>query len=265
MSLKFPDIDPIIMHIYGPLAISWYSLSYIAGILLGFFYINKLIDKNQNLGITKQHFEDFFSYAVIGIIVGGRLGYVIFYDFDRYIQDPISILKTYEGGMSFHGGITGLTLSAILFSKSRNISSLRIFDYCANAAPIGLFFGRIANFINAELYGKVTDVPWAFIFPGSDGNPRHPSQLYESFLEGFILFWILYYTTNKLNFLQKKGLSAGLFLIFYGIFRMFIEFFREPDEQIGYVASYFSMGQILCIPMILLGTVLILYSRKKCQ
>ena len=261
--LDFPNIDPVIIA-FGPLAISWYSLSYVVSILLGWYYVLKLIETNS-LDISKKNIDDFVSWAIIGIIIGGRLGYVLFYDPVKYFSDPIQILKTYEGGMSFHGGISGLIIASYLFCKKYKIAFLGLMDLCSIVAPIGLFLGRIANFINAELYGRITDVPWAFIFPGSDGFPRHPSQLYEAILEGLVLFFIQRYVTGKLGALKFPGLLSGVFLVFYSCFRIIVEFFREPDFKIGYLANYFTMGQLLCLPMIIVGILLIYFSKNQCQ
>ncbi len=258
--IDFPNINPVIFSV-GPLAVSWYSLSYIVGILLGWYYANKLILLHP-IGISRQHTEGFISWAIIAIIIGGRLGHVLFYDPEKYLSNPIEILKTYEGGMSFHGGIFGVGVAAYLYCKKNKIRFLSFSDVLAIVAPIGLFLGRIANFINAELYGRQTNVPWAVIFPYSDGFPRHPSQLYEALLEGLLLFCIMLYFTYKSKFLQNSGKMSGIFLIFYGSFRVLVEFFREPDVKIGFIFKYFTLGQILCIPMILLGTYLLNHSTK---
>lgn len=258
--IDFPNINPVIFSV-GSLAVSWYSLSYIVGILLGWYYANKLI-LLYPIGISKQHTEDFISWAIIAIIIGGRLGHVLFYDPEKYLSNPIEILKTYEGGMSFHGGIFGVGVAAYLYCKKNQIRFLSFSDVLAIVAPIGLFLGRIANFINAELYGRQTNVPWAVIFPHSDGFPRHPSQLYEALLEGLFLFCIMLYFTYKSKFLQNPGRMSGIFLIFYGSFRVLVEFFREPDVKIGFIFKYFTLGQILCIPMILLGAYLWNHSTK---
>ncbi|MDP4708444.1 MAG: prolipoprotein diacylglyceryl transferase [Rickettsiaceae bacterium] len=258
--MNFPNIDPVIISL-GPLAVSWYSLSYVVGIMLGWFYILKLISRDTNNDINKKHIEDFITWIIIGVIIGGRLGYVLFYDPVKYFSNPIEILKTYQGGMSFHGGTIGYITASALFARRNNISFLGLTDLSAAATPIALFLGRLANFINAELYGRVTDVPWAFIFPGSDYQPRHPSQLYEAALEGFVLFCILFVVAIKYRGLSKRGLLSGLFLILYTIFRIIIEFFREPDVQIGFFAGSFTMGQLLSIPMLVAGIFLIYYSR----
>ena len=253
--LEFPNINPIIIS-FGPLAISWYSLSYVIGIMLGWYYVLRLIDKKYCL-IDKRHIDDFISWVIIGIIIGGRLGYVLFYDPVKYFANPIEILKTYEGGMSFHGGAIGFAIASIVFTKKNNIKYFTLVDVSAAAAPITLFLGRIANFINAELYGRVTGVSWSFVFPGSDGLPRHPSQLYEAGLEGLVLFFILYFCITRYQSLKKPGLISGLFLVIYSCFRLVIENFREPDAHIGFHAEFVTRGQLLCIPMLILGLVVI--------
>ncbi len=258
--IDFPNINPVIFSV-GPLAVSWYSLAYVVGILLGWYYANKLILLHP-LGICKKHIEDFVSWAIIAIIIGGRLGYVFFYDPEKYLSNPIEILKTYEGGMSFHGGIFGVVTAAYLYCRKNCLNFLSFVDIIAIVAPIGLFLGRLANFINAELCGRQTDVPWGVIFPYSDGLPRHPSQLYEALLEGLVLFLIMVYFTYKLQFLKKAGRISGIFLIFYGIFRIFVEFFREPDFKIGFFVQYFTLGQLLSLPMILIGIYLIFPSNN---
>lgn len=252
---NFPNIDPIAFNI-GPLSVTWYSLSYVIGIICGWIYLNKLISTNKESKITKNNIDDFVSWAIIGIVIGGRLGYVLFYDPVKYLHSPVDILKTYEGGMSFHGGIIGFIISAIIFCRTNKIPFLNFLDAVSIVAPIGLFLGRIANFINAELYGRITDVPWAFVFPGSDGLPRHPSQLYEAFLEGIVLFIVqrCSYSTLVKN---KPGYLSGQFLVLYSIFRILVEFFREPDFKVGYLAHYFTMGQVLCTPMLAIGIILI--------
>ena len=261
--INFPNIDPVVISL-GPLAVTWYSLSYVVGIMLGRLYIIKLLEKNRST-ISKQNIDDFVSWVIVGIIIGGRLGYVLFYDVARYFANPIDILKTYEGGMSFHGGITGFIIASILFCRKYKLRLLALTDLCAVVNPISLGLGRIANFINAELYGRPTDVPWGVVFPYSDLKPRHPSQLYEAFLEGLILFFILRYVRIKYNALDRLGLLSGLFLIFYSLFRILAEFFREPDIQKGYYAHYFTMGQILCLPLFILGLILIFHSRSRCR
>lgn len=252
--LTFPNIDPIILKIpFLPLSISFYSLAYVVGILLGVFYAAKLA-KKYGMNISNKQWDDFITYAVLGIILGGRIGYILIYDPIKYLTHPVEILRIYMGGMSFHGGLLGMIAAIYLFAKNNKIQFLRILDLTAMATPIGLFLGRIANFINAELYGRITDLPFAFVFPGSDGMPRHPSQLYEAFLEGICLFIIMFLNRKKLT---APGFNSGIFTVFYGTFRIFAEYFREPDIQIGFLFSSVTMGQILSLPMIFAGSALI--------
>ena len=252
----FPDISPVIVSL-GPLAISWYSLAYVIGIVFGSYYSGKLSNR-YNLGITTKHREDFITYAVLGIIIGGRLGYVALYDPIKYLSHPIDIIKTYEGGMSFHGGVFGIAIATILFCRKNKIPFFIVTDLISMLAPVGIFLGRIANFINAELYGRITDVPWAVVFPGSDMMPRHPSQLYEAMCEGFILFCIMMLGQNML---RTRGLASGVFLILYSTARISLEFFREPDIQLGFMLGGITMGQILSIPMLILGCYIVARSR----
>lgn len=258
--LTFPAIDPIIIPL-GPLAISWYSLSYVVGILLGWLYINYLINHNYT-ELKKEQIADFVNWLIIAIIIGGRLVYVLFYHPAKYLAAPLDIFKTYEGGMSFHGGLLGVAIAARIFTKKYKISYFTLIDMIAAAAPIAILLGRLANFINAELYGRKTDVAWSFVFPGSDGQPRHPSQLYEAALEGFVLFFILYIMISKYRACAQKGLISGLFLIFYAIFRLIIEIFREPDLQLGLYFNLFTQGQLLCLPMLIVGIILIKYPSR---
>ena len=246
----FPNIDPIIFQV-GVLKVSWYSLSYVVGILLSWMYIKSL---NR---IPVKTLDDLITYIIIGIIVGGRLGYVIFYDLDYNLKHLSNIIKTWNGGMSFHGGLIGVITASFVFAKIRRIPFLEIMDLCAVAAPIGLFFGRIANFINAELYGRVTDVDWGVVFPGQQ-IPRHPSQLYEAALEGALLFVIMLIIKNKA--IKYRGMLSGVFLLLYAFFRSLIENYREPDAQLGFIFKHITMGQILSLPMIITGVMLIIIS-----
>lgn len=264
--IAFPNINPVILHIYGPFSITWYSLSYVSAILLARFYCLKLI-KKFDLSINIMDFEKLITYAILGIIIGGRMGYVLFYDPIKYFNNLIEILKTYEGGMSFHGGLVGIAISIFLFTKIHKISFFLITDLFSSFAPFGLFLGRIANFINAELYGKVTTVSWAVIFPGSDLQPRHPSQIYEAFLEGFLLFIILNIAVFSFNTLKIRKFNTALFLLGYALARLISEIFREPDF---YIFNFFTMGQILSLPMIIfslyiLYSLLIANKVKKCD
>ena len=258
--MNFPAIDPIAFTI-GPLAIRWYSLSYIFGILIGLIFVNKVIIYYKN-NITKNDIYDLLNYLIIGIIIGGRFGYVLFYNLEFYFHNPVEIVKIWNGGMSFHGAILGIIISISWFSFKNNKSFFDLTDIICLASPIGIFFGRIANFINGELYGKITSYTIGIIFPRGGNLPRHPSQLYEAFFEGLILFIILnclfFFTKLK----SKSGVISGLFLILYGSFRFSIENFREPDAQIGLLWNFLSMGQLLSIPMIASGIVLLIYVKK---
>jgi phosphatidylglycerol:prolipoprotein diacylglycerol transferase len=244
------NFDPVAFQIMS-FEIRWYSLAYILGIIIGWILCKKIFIKNLDIN---QKFDDYITYLIIGIIIGGRLGYVLFYNFNYYINNIFDIFKIWQGGMSFHGGLLGIIIASILFAKKYNQDPFIYNDLVSLVAPIGIFFGRLANFINSELYGKVTEVPWAVTFIQVDNLPRHPSQLYEAIFEGIILFMLLLYFKNK-NFLAKPGLISGLFLIFYSIFRFCIEFFRVPDEQIGYLIFNLSMGQIISLVFVMIGTI----------
>ncbi len=257
------NLDPVIFNL-GIISIRWYSLAYVLGILIGWWFGKKLILSKNYLFKQKfdlKHFDDLITYLIISIIIGGRLGYVLFYNINYYLSNPIDILKIWEGGMSFHGALIGIILGTSFFSVRRKIETLFLLDVIACVSPIGIFFGRIANFINGELVGKVSSVPWSVIFPNIDLMPRHPSQLYEAVLEGLILFCILI-----IIFLKKKykiGSCSYLFLIYYGIFRIISELFREPDIQIGYIYNLASMGSILSLIMIFSGLAMIYIVKRK--
>ena len=245
------NFDPVAFQIIS-FEIRWYSLAYIAGIIIGWMLCKKIFIRKSDIN---EKFDDYVTYLVIGIIIGGRLGYIIFYNFNYYINNLFDIFKVWEGGMSFHGGLIGIIVASILFSKKNNQDSFLYMDLVSLVAPIGIFFGRLANFINSELYGTPTDIPWAVTFIQVDNLSRHPSQLYEAILEGIILFIILIYFKNK-NYLKKPGLISGLFLIFYSIFRFFIEFVRVPDEQLGHLIFELSMGQIISLIFFVIGIIL---------
>jgi len=232
--------------------IRWYSLAYILGIVFGWMLCKKVFIQKSDI---TEKFDDFVTYLIIGIIIGGRLGYVIFYNFDYYITNIFDIFKIWHGGMSFHGGLLGTIIASILFAKKNNQDPFLYMDQVALVAPIGIFFGRMANFINSELYGFPTDVSWSVKFIQIDNLSRHPSQLYEAVLEGVILFFILIYFRKK-DYLKKPGLISGLFLIFYSIFRFFVEIFRVPDEHLGYLIFNLSMGQIISVIFLMIGTIL---------
>ena len=245
------NFDPVAFQIMS-FEIRWYSLAYIAGIIIGWLLCKKILIQKSDIN---EKFDDYITYLVIGIIIGGRLGYIIFYNFSYYINNFFDIFKVWEGGMSFHGGLIGIIIASILFTKKHNQDSFLYMDLVSLVAPIGIFFGRLANFINSELYGTPTDIPWAVTFIQVDNLSRHPSQLYEAILEGIILFIILMYFKNK-DYLKKPGLISGLFLIFYSIFRFFIEFVRVPDEQLGYLIFELSMGQIISLIFFVIGIIL---------
>ena len=245
------NFDPVAFKILA-FEIRWYSLAYITGILVGWLLCKKIFIKQSNIN---KKFDDYITYIIIGIIFGGRLGYVIFYNLSYYANNILDIFKIWEGGMSFHGGLIGVIFASIIFAKKNREDSFIYMDLVALVAPIGIFFGRISNFINSELYGIPANVPWAIIFIKIDNISRHPTQMYEAILEGIILFLILIYFRKK-NYLKKPGLISALFLIFYSIFRFFIEFLRVPDEQLGYLAFNLTMGQIISVIFVLSGIIL---------
>ena len=257
------NLDPVLFD-FGLLTIRWYSLAYIFGIVIGWWLGKKIIrhiQKNNNLKFDLNNFDDLITYLIISIVIGGRLGYVIFYNFEYYISNPLDVIKVWKGGMSFHGALIGIVLGTYIFSVKREISTFFLLDIIACVSPIGIFLGRVANFINGELVGKVTDVSWGVIFPSVDIVARHPSQIYEALLEGLALFIIL-----NLNIFKKKyvmGKCSYLFLIYYGIFRIISEIFREPDTQLGYLFNLFSIGTIMSFIMILIGLIILNNLKKK--
>ena len=253
-----PSIDPILISL-GFLDIRWYSLSYIFTFIFGSILIKKLNKKSLN-NLSDIQIDKFFVWAVLGVIIGGRVGYVLFYQLQLFFLDPLYIFQIWKGGMSFHGGLIGMIFAIYIFAKQNNLSFFYLSDLVSIVAPIGLFLGRISNFINTELYGRVTDFPFAIIYPLIDNNPRHPSQLYEAFFEGVVLFIILYLIFIKNSKKYSAGIISAYFLILYSIFRFLIEFLREPDSHLGLFLNYFSMGQILCIPILFAG-ILILFRR----
>jgi len=262
----------MIIHNFSPIFIDlvffqirWYSIAYIMGIVLGWWFANRIIENNtiyKRSNITTKIFDDLIIYIIIGIIMGGRIGYIVFYNLEYYSENFIDSFKLWEGGMSFHGGLIGVVFGTIIFSKIKKINFFRIADIIACVSPIGIFFGRLANFINGELYGKVSSVPWAIIFPKIDNFPRHPSQIYEAILEGLILLLVVNFFSFKKNMILEKGYTSGIFLIFYSIFRLLSEIFREPDNHIGYFFDYYSMGMILSFGTLISGLLIILYIKK---
>ena len=264
MSLPYPDIDPVALSL-GPLEIRWYALAYMAGFLLGWKYALHLAGIAANNRPTREDIDNFLPFAVLGVILGGRLGYVLFYQPSLYAANPFDAFKVWEGGMAFHGGVMGVMIALILFAWQQKIQLLRLCDIVCACAPIGLFFGRIANFINGELFGRATDVSWSFVFPRGGPQPRHPSQLYEGILEGAVLFVILLLLYKKFNLSARPGVVSGAFLIGYGVFRMIVELYRQPDAHIGFIFNQISMGQILSLPMVLLGVCVIAYASIKAR
>ena len=262
-AIHFNDLhlDPIALDL-GILQIHWYSLAYIAGILLGWYYLTKLIDQ-PHAPMARRHADDFVFYATLGILLGGRLAYVFFYQ-PEILRNPIDILKLWQGGMSFHGGALGVSAGIFYMARRNGLSWLRIHDYIACCAPFGLFFGRIANFVNGELWGRPTNVPWGIIFPNADdGRPRHPSQLYEAGLEGLVLGLILAFFFWRTNARHQPGKLVGIFLLGDGLSRFIVEYFREPDAQLGTLSWGLTMGQTLTVPMLVGGIYLIATASKR--
>jgi phosphatidylglycerol:prolipoprotein diacylglycerol transferase len=260
--LPFPAIDPILIEI-GPFAIRWYALAYITGLLFGWWYIRKLVstDRLWREGQTRPSLldvDDLLVWMVFGVILGGRIGYVLFYNFGSYLENPLEILAVWHGGMSVHGGFVGAAVAQILFARRRGLSFWTVFDLTAAAVPVGLFLGRCANFINGELFGRETDVPWAFVFPMGGDVPRHPSQLYEAVLEGLVLGVVLTVLVWGARSLRRPGLTVGVFGVGYALSRIVVEFFREPDAQVGYLfAGTVTMGMALSALMALVGAAMV--------
>ena len=252
------NFDPVAFQILS-FEIRWYSLAYIIGITLGWLYCKKRLIKDSYI---LEIFDDFISYLIIGVILGGRIGYVLFYNIKYYLENPIEILMIWNGGMSFHGGLIGVLIASKLFSNKHKVNQFIFLDLVSLSAPIGIFFGRIANFINSELYGRASELPWSVKFILIDNIKRHPSQLYEAFFEGIILFLILQYFFKK-NYLEKPGLISGLFLIFYSLFRFFTEFFRSPDPQIGYLILNLTLGQSISVLFLVMGFLLFYYKKNE--
>jgi phosphatidylglycerol:prolipoprotein diacylglycerol transferase len=263
--IPYPRIDPILVHI-GPLAIRWYALAYIFGILIGWAYARALVRSEKWWGgkppLSVTDFDDFVLWVTLGIILGGRIGYVLFYNLPFFAAHPLQIFELWTGGMSFHGGFTGCVVAVVLFAKSRGLSILSLGDITCAVGPIGIFLGRLANFVNGELWGRPTDVSWAMIFPTGGPIPRHPSQLYEAGLEGLALLAFLY-VMIRLGALKRPGLIIGSFAMFYACARSFCEFFREPDVQLGFLWGGATMGQLLSIPLFIAGVCFVVYALKQ--
>lgn len=266
--MPFPDIDPIIFQI-GPVALRWYGLAYVVGILLAWWWAKRIVTADRlwtggKSPIQALQLDDFLLWAMLGIVGGGRFGYVLFYDPAGYLADPLSIIRIWDGGMSFHGGMLGVLVAMIWFGRSKNIPVSALVDVVSSVAPIGLFFGRIANFINAELWGRTTDVPWGVVFPNGGPLPRHPSQLYEAALEGALLFVLLQMIIWLAGGLRRPLLIGGLFFAGYGAARIFVEFFRLPDADIGYLfGQWLTMGMLLSLPMLIIGLAVAIWAARK--
>ena len=263
LTIPFPAIDPVLIAI-GPFAIRWYALAYIAGLLIGWRYCVAIARRPPHV-IDPPLLDDFLVWVTLGVVLGGRIGYVLFYNLPYYSGNPLQALELWKGGMSFHGGAIGVVIALALFTRKHRINLLRLGDILVCAVPIGLFFGRLANFINGELYGRPTDVPWAMVFPRDPSQePRHPSQLYEATLEGIILFTILFILQRFTRARERSGLSSGVVLMGYGIARIIGEFFREPDPQLGFIlGGSITMGQLLSVPLVLIGIAMIWYALKR--
>lgn len=256
--LTFPQIDPVLVQI-GPLAIRWYGLMYLIGFAFAMWLANRRADQPGS-GWTKDQVSDLLFAGFLGVVIGGRIGYVLFYNFDLFLANPLYLFKVWTGGMSFHGGLLGVITAMFWYGHKNGRTFFSIADFIAPLVPFGLGMGRLGNFINGELWGRVTDVPWAMIFPTGGPLPRHPSQLYEFLLEGVVLFIILNLFIRKP---RPTGAVSGLFLLCYGSFRFFVEFFRQPDAQLGFFDGWLTMGQILSTPMILLGATILIWAYKK--
>lgn len=257
-ALTFPAMDPVAIKL-GPLAIRWYALAYILGLMLGWQYI-RLLARRGLSSLSQVEVDDLLVWSTLAVILGGRLGYVLFYRPGYYLDDPLEALAIWHGGMSFHGGLVGVIAAEVIFAWRRGHGLLTVADAIAPAFPIGLFFGRIANFVNGELYGRTTDVPWAFVFPHGGPAPRHPSQLYEAGLEGLALFALLFWLTHFVKAPARAGRTAGTFLAGYGAARIVAELFREPDLHMGFLAGGLTMGQVLSLPMLVVGLWLVVRS-----
>jgi phosphatidylglycerol---prolipoprotein diacylglyceryl transferase len=263
--IPFPAFDPVLIS-FGPIAVRWYALAYIVGILLGWLYARAIIRRNELWGspppMTVADYDDFVLWVTLGIIAGGRLGYVLFYNPSYFVAHPVEILQLWKGGMSFHGGFLGCVLAVVLFARQRGLSILSLGDITCAAGTIGIFLGRIANFINGELWGRPSDVPWAMVFPSGGALPRHPSQLYEAVLEGLVLFVVLNAMIRR-GALKRPGLILGAFSFGYGVARTICEHFREPDPQLGFLWGGMTMGMLLSLPLILAGIILMVVAIQR--
>jgi len=264
--IEFPNIDPVAFSI-GPFAVRWYALAYIAGLIFAIWYAKRLVSTpklwaERKPTLTPQQVDDLFIWITLGVILGGRIGYVLFYNPLHFLMNPLDIFRMWEGGMSFHGGFLGVVVALLIYGSRHGATLDRLLDLGAAATPMGLGLGRLANFINGELYGRAGDVPWAMIFPNDPQQiPRHPSQLYEAALEGLVLFIIVRIATHRFQALAHPGRASGLFALGYGLSRIIVEFFREPDAQLGYFFGFITMGMILSLPLVAIGIWLLLRSR----
>ncbi len=261
LAIPFPNIDPVLISA-GPIAIRWYALAYLLGLVLGWRLLRRKAALSSN-SFKEDHADDILLWLIVGIIIGGRLGYVIFYNFSYFLANPLKILATWEGGMSFHGGLLGVVILSLIYCRRHKLEPLALGDMLACVAPIGLFFGRLANFVNGELYGRETDMTWGVIFPRGGPNPRHPSQIYEAFLEGFALFIIINIMWKFESIRECRGVLTGTFIAGYAIARMVAEFFRQPDAHIGFLALGGTMGQWLSLPMLAFGLGLIIQGVRR--
>ena len=265
--IEFPNIDPVAFSI-GPFAVRWYALAYIAGLLFAIWYAKRLVATpalwaDRKPTATPAQVDDLFIWIALGVILGGRLGYVLFYNPLHFLANPLDIFRMWEGGMSFHGGFLGVVVALLVYGRRHGMTLDRLLDLGAAATPVGLGLGRLANFINGELYGRSGDVPWAMIFPNDPQQiPRHPSQLYEGLLEGLVLFVIIRIATHRFQALSHPGRASGLFALGYGLSRIIVEFFREPDAQLGYFFGFITMGMILSLPLVAIGIWLLMRSRR---
>lgn len=265
--IDFPNIDPVAFSI-GPFEVRWYALAYIAGLLFAIWYAKRLVATpalwaDRKPTATPAQIDDLFVWIALGVILGGRLGYVLFYNPLHFLANPLDIFRMWEGGMSFHGGFLGVVVALLVYGRRHGMTLDRLLDLGAAATPVGLGLGRLANFINGELYGRAGDVPWAMIFPNDPQQiPRHPSQLYEGLLEGLVLFVIIRIATHRFQALAHPGRASGLFALGYGLSRIIVEFFREPDAQLGYFFGFITMGMILSLPLVAVGIWLLLRSRR---
>lgn len=266
--LPYPGIDPILFQI-GPFAVHWYALAYIVGLVFASWYMKRLVSNPKLWGpvkpsMTVPQVDDFFLWSVLGVVLGGRLGYVLFYKPLYYAAHPLDILRMWDGGMSFHGGFLGVVVACFLYGRNIGTPLDRMLDLGAASVPVGLGLGRLANFINSELWGRPTDAPWAFIFPLDELQlPRHPSQLYEAILEGLLLFLAVRIATHRYGALQYAGRASGIFALGYGLSRILVEFFREPDPFLGYFGGFITMGMILSLPLCAVGIWLLIRSRHE--